>query len=259
MNRSYWHLAAWYDTRAGAVTNQPMATVNDGILTSQADYFLAPSEAELIFSAAGSAQMTNARLDTPSLREVGLPSLQPINLSAATIPSPVNVADFLLSPIRVPKVDQIAAQMTLSGAGTGYVIAGIGFGPRPPAPGGRIYRLRATSAITGAAGVWVNGALNFEQSLPAGYYAIVGMQTIAATVLAARLSIPGAAFRPGVIATNALGGQPWPRFQDGSLGVWGVFENQNVPSLDILTGLGGASTAQVTFLDVIKLDTARLP
>lgn len=259
MNRSYWHLCAWYDTEAGAVTNNPMATVNDGILTTQATYFLAPSEAEIIFAAAGSAQMTNCRLDTPSLREVGLPSMQPLNLSAATIPSPVNVADFRLSPVRVPKVDQLAMQQTLSGAGTGYCVAGIGFGPRPPVPGGRIYRLRATSTIVGAPGVWVNGPLSFEQSLPAGYYAITGMQCIAATVLAARLSIPGAAFRPGCLATDSLGGQPWPRFSDGSIGVWGVFENQSVPSLDILTGLGGASAAQTVYVDVVRLDSARLP
>ena len=252
MNESYFHLAAFQQTTGAAITNTAITTVNDGILTrSGTTAFLVPSTAELSLSASFGATLTRARLNSPSLRYVGLPSLVPINASA-TVPSPVNIFNTIDAPIKLPKVDEISVEASDTAIDTITSLLLFHFSRRP-VPAGKRYRLRGVGAIAGAAGSWVNGGITLDQTLPQGQYAIVGMQVVAANVIAARLVFAGTGYRPGVIVANAVGSVPHPIFQDGRLGVFGVFENANLPNLEILLGAGGANASQEVFLDVIRL------
>jgi hypothetical protein len=252
LSESYWHMFGWYDTQAGAVTNNAMATITDPILTTSTTYFLMPSSAQLWAMYAFGADLTRARLNTPSLRYVGLPSVYPINI-AANPPSPLNGWRLYNNPIPLPKVDTVTCESTTSAADTDAVMAIASFTSFRPSPGGKVYRVRGTAAITGVAGTWVNGAITMDQTLPQGVYSIVGMICYAPTCIGARLAFPGSGWRPGVIPINARSGNPDPCFTDGTVGEYGRFENANIPNLDICVAFGGSSATQEVFLDVIRL------
>lgn len=252
LSESYWHVAAWYDTQAGAVTNNAMATVTDPILTTSTTYFLMPSQAQLLAAYGFGPTATRFRLNTPSLRYVGLPSMVPFNISA-TVPSPLNGFRSFNNPIVLPKVDTVTMESTDTAADTTAVIAILGMTAYRPVPGGKVYRLRGTAAIAGIVGSWANGPITMDTTLPQGVYSVVGMVVYAPTCLAARLSVPGASWRPGCIPQQAHSSNPDPVFTNGTLGEFCRFENANIPNLDILVGLGGASASQEVFLDVIRL------
>lgn len=251
-NESYFHVAAYSQATGAAITNTALVVVPDGILTvSGTTGFLVPSEAKMVLAASNGATLTRARLNTPSLRYVGLPSLVPVNASA-TIPSPVNVVNLVESPIALPKVDTVSIEATDTAADNITAAMWLMFNRRE-VPSGKRYRLRGTAAIAGVLNAWANGAITLDQVLPQGQYVIVGMDVVAANVLAARLVFAGTGYRPGCLARNAVGSIQHPIFSDGRLGCYGMFENANLPNLEILLGAGGASAAQEVFLDVIRL------
>lgn len=252
VSQTFFHLAAYRGSVGAGLTNVDIAAVNDGVLTLTNNHFLVPQEAQLLFAAGFGVNMTRLLLNTPSLRYVGLPSIWPIN-NVVTVPSPFNLfkgGDF---PLKLPKADEIAIQASQNDAGAQQMAALVAFGFNPPAaPSGTRYRLRATATITGVVGAWANGSLTMDTTLPAGIYALVGMQVMAANVLGARLIFPGASFRPGVIPVAADQNITQSIFVDGTLGVFGQFENVNLPNLEIFLG-SGANAAQEIFLDVVRM------
>lgn len=251
LSDSFFHLAAYSSSIAGASTNATLSAVNDGILTISNNAFLIPRKGELVAAAAFGVNCSRQRLNTPDFRYVGLPSIVPVN-QALTVPSPPNVADFRESPLKLQKVDQTTIESTNTDAGaqTHVCLVVLAFG-RKTVPPGNITRLRGTAAITAVAGSWVNGTLTLDQTLPQGQYAVVGMMANGTNLLGARLIFAGAPFRPGCLAQNAVNGIPHKMFTDGSLGTYGTFENANLPNLEIFTV--AACTAQEVFLDVVRI------
>lgn len=250
LSTTYMHLAAYYESIANGVANVDVAAVNDGILTRLNGHFVLPQDGKIIGVYNGSANFNRGRLNTPSLRYVGLPSTVPGNASL-TVPSPMNFLDWTQTPVMIPKVDEIAYEGTQDGGGAEVVWSGILFGfGRKEIPGGNVYRLRGTAAITCAAGTWVSGSITMDSTLPQGRYALVGMIAQGANLGLARLIFPGASFRPGCVAINTLTGIPADVFTNRSLGVFGEFESINLPNLECLSV--GACTAQTVFLDVIR-------
>ena len=251
-NESYFHTFAYSQTTGAAITNIAINGVPDSILTlSTATTFLTPAQAKLVMSMTQGVTATRSRLNIPSLRYVGLPSMTPINTGAA-VSSPLNIWNMLDNPIDLPKVEPISVEGTDTAIDTISVVlwAMLNFTPVPP---GKKYRVRGTAAIAGVINTWQNGTITLDQVLPQGQYALVGMDVVAANVLAARLIFAGTGYRPGCPARNSVSSVMHPAFTDGRLGCYGKFENANVPNLEILLGAGGASAAQEVFIDLIRL------
>lgn len=252
INESYFHTFAYSQTTGGAITNTALNAVPDSILTlSTATTFLTPAQAKLVIAFTQGVTATRSRLNIPSLRYVGLPSMTPINVGA-TVSTPLNIWNMLDNPIDLPKVEPITVEGTDTAIDTMSVVlwAMYNFTPIPP---GKKFRVRGTSAVAGVINTWQNGAITLDQVLPQGQYVCTGLDVVAANVLAARLVFAGTGFRPGCPARNSVGAVMHPAFTDGRLGCYGKFENANVPSIDILLGGGGASAAQEIFLDLIRL------
>lgn len=264
LNKSYFHLCAYTQAAAAALTNSAMGTVADGILTSSTTTtFVAPSEAEIMWAFSTGPLVTRARINTPSYRLVSLPSLVPINASA-TVPSPANVMDLTMNPLKVPKVDALSVEITDTG-GVGEQAQAVlclmfDYKPVPKfqlengrqVPAKR-FRIRATGAITGVANSWANGGLTLDQALQNGQYVVVGMDVVAVNAIAARLIFAGTGYRPGVICRNAVGSVRHRLFDGDAMGCFGTFENINTPQLDLFLGAGGANTSQEVFLDLIRV------
>lgn len=242
------HLGAYFGSIAASQTNLSVNAVQDGILTILNNHFIVPQAANILWALVTGTSVSRGRLNTPKFRYIGLPSLVPTNI-LATIASPPNVYDGRDYPMQLDPVDEIAFEVSTDASGTANVFAAMlfSFGNLAVTPG-PTYRLRATAAITGATGTWANGALTFDNTLPSGHYQIVGMDVVGANLLFARLIIPGAAFRPGVFARNAVSSWKHPINEPGSVGVIGDFDSINVPNLEILCS--GANSAQEVFLDV---------
>lgn len=250
------HLAAYYASVADGATNANVAAANDGILTITNSRFIVPQKAEIICTWTLETTVLRMRLNTPKYRFVGLPSLIPVN-NSLTIPSPLNIANFIDAPLPVDPVDEIGVEASQSsgGAENNLTLMLLRFENRPLIPG-PIYRLRGTAAITAAAGVWASGSITLDQSLPAGRYAIVGLDVIGTNIGGARLIVPGSAYRPGVPARNSRAQIPHPLFARPNLGIWGEFESVNLPNLEIMCT--GANTSQEVYLDVIYLGGTRM-
>lgn len=255
MNGGRFHTLAFSQTTGAAITNTAVNGVPDGQLTlSTATTFLTPKRGKIVLAAGFGATITRARLNMPSLRTVGLPSIVPINVSA-TIPSPVNVWNMVNNPIDYPSVEPLSVEGTDTAIDTITIPLWIHYGNQPVPVGDR-YRLRGTSAITAAVNAWASGSIALDQPLQQGRYAVVGLDVVAADTLAARLLFADGGFRPGCLTRNTIGQVPHPIFTDGRLGVYGEFDNATIPNLELLGGAGaGAVTAEV-FLDLIRLGNA---
>lgn len=194
------------------------------------------------------------RINTPSMRTIALPEVYPVKITAEQGTNPV-IQGPIWDKLIIPRNDEFGYDVSRAGAGAGDCYAGTWVSDAfRPAPGGPIITMRATSTITLTVGTWVQGNLTFDQVLPYGKYAVVGMQTICGDAVFARLTFPGnTQYRPGVPAVEAYGSYPNPQmFRFGNFGLFGTFDSTAQPAIEMLGHTAG-SEAGVHLLDLIKV------
>lgn len=250
-NITYFHQACYSASVGAGLTNVDTAAVQDGQLTIVNGHFVLPRQGQMLYAVGIGTNMSRARLNTPKMRYVGLPSIVPINTGTA-VPSPANVVDWTAQNVLLDPIDEVAVEtsQTDAGAQTMKVLVGFGFAFRP-VPAQPTFRIRATAAITATTTTWTNGSLTLDQTLPRGTYLVVGMDAIGTNLFGARLVFSGSNFRPGCVARNAATSLQNPLFTSQKLGVFGSFDSINLPTLDIIAL--GANTSQEIFLDLIRM------
>ena len=247
------HLAAFYGSidPDGALT--PIPAVQDQAITTQGNDVRIPDALpNLIGEIALTAEinLVAARVVSPSLRRILEMAVEPI-VGAIVFGSPPEAIMHPLNPTPLDADESINFEINSNPAAVGvhYGLIWLSDGPMAPV-GGQMYSVRATAAITLAAGVWVNGNLAFGQTLPAGRYQVVGLRARGTNLVAARLVFPGGTFRPGVPAVNVIGDLDAHWFRYGQMGVMGEFEHTTPPTLD---ALGVTDTVQNCVLDLVKI------
>jgi len=210
-------------------------------------------------TATETAVASQIRLNAPSLKpNIDIPKFQiPAAAAAATeepdAPTPLNL--WLNNRIRLVPGEGLQMHVRESVAGddrqaTGLVFLGDGnYGN--PYPGAEIRVVRFTAAIAATAYNWVNGAITFEQQLPVGNWAVIGMHVITASGFGARLVFGNQGPRPGCIAYDSIEDISNEVFRNGNLGVWGTFHTTTPPTLDVLCRT--TDTTQEGWLDLIKI------
>lgn len=241
-----------YELSGSEAALTALTPVPDGtIRVSGNDFFVPPKMGNILWAAAeinSAAATLRAQIQSPSLRATVNLDISPIinGLVAPTMPGYV---DATMSPYPLVELEPLDVFVQNGAAVMNRAILTLGDGPTKPTSG-KMYTVRATASITLATATWANGALTFSQTLPAGNYQVVGLRVISANGVAARLFFVGSAFRPGVLVmtveANTIGGFA----RNGSLGVWDQFNNVVPPSLDVL---GVTDTAQIVYLDLIKV------
>jgi hypothetical protein len=241
---------------AGAWTE--LAACADQHVPVTGDEITIPSFASKVIAIAGLIENVaayRARLSAPSLRLRGLPMIAPLNVATAGAVepgSPHAMVDLRDNPIDLTPGERLIFQHLSNPAAAQIQSGVVWLGSEAITPAkGAIRTVRATNASTLVASAWTNGALTFDEVLPVGKYALVGMRAESAGLVAARAVIPGAPNRPGCLGTDALSDIEHPMFRYGALGVWGEFENETPPTIDFLSV--SADTAQVVYLDLIAL------
>lgn len=251
-----FHVAAFSEQIAAAGTLQAIAAVaDDQVFTSGDDIRVPTGLAALLAAfAIGSAQ-TRARIVAPSLR-----AFANLELASKVISEAINVddSDRLVTYARDPLPLAVGESVNYesdggAGAGVGQQTGVILLGDGPVQPvTGAIRTVRATAAIAGGEAVWASGAITFSEDLPTGIYQVVGARCEADNAGAFRLIFVAGGPRPGSLSVSADEGPDVMGARLGMWGVWGQFDTNQPPTLEILS-LAGAGTAQVLYLDILRV------
>lgn len=244
-------LVGWSESQDSA-TLIIHAALDDQHITIDGDDILVPNFASnLMGYYAIGADLTQAQLSSPSLRAKNLIDIAPFDATA----EPEEPSAVHIFPDR--------AVALVSGEGLRFLAAEDGAGAArqtgfawlmdqiDAAPGGEVRTVRAQATQTLVANVWTLGTITFDQQLEAGRYAIIGFRAEAAGLVAARLVIPGSAFRPGVVGYDAVNDTENQMFRRGMLGNWGEFEHTFPPQVEFLSV--SADTTEVLYLDLVKV------
>ena len=245
------HTIAWRESIADIVA-EDIAPVVDGIMTIQNNHFLPQRNYNLLYAYFGGAGATRARFITPTWRQLSTPWIRPINLAIVPLDE-ANIADYSSNPLMVRGLEelQLEGYQTTGGAAVVMAAAGLSDGPVSQAPKGDIIAMRGTGATTVTAGAWSNVAATWQDTLPNGQYAVVGLEAIGTTCVAARLIFEDQVFRPGCVGQSLVSGNGSPLFRNGNLGIWGRFNAYRIPSIEFLCN--AADTAQEFYLHLMRI------
>ena len=245
------HLGAWYEQQAcDGLT--PLAAVGDPSLRIHGDNIGVPGLDKLFAAFASNPTIVQAQLRSASLREFSQQAIHPLsdfNLARSYDLNPIH--DLFDSPIQLVKSEDLTCYLANGNINTGSYAYAL-FGDKiDPVPAGPMRTVRATSTTTLVQGVWVNGAIAFEDPLPAGRYAIVGMNFISAHIVMGRLVFSDYSHRPGCMGQLLERVGHIPRYRNGNAGLIGEFEHDRSPTVDFMADQ--ADAAEVVYLDLIQI------
>ena len=155
--------------------------------------------------------------------------------------------------LNLDPIDEIAIEVSNNlASSTEVTIAGLFLEmSNTPIPSGPSFTIRATSAFTATNGAWTSGAITFDQVLPAGRYAVIGLRVIGLNLVFGRLIFPGGQYRPGTIASDDVSQSDGNLVRQGNCGLLGEFDSVAQPQIEIFSN--GANTAQTVFMDIIRI------
>ena len=251
-----YHVAAFSEQILAPGTLQPIAAVPDTQIFTSGDDIRVPAGLDHLLAAfsIGSAQ-TRARVVAPSLRAFANHEIAPKNIAESIrTPFPNRLIVFTRNPIPLAVGESLNYESDGgSGAGVGRQTGVILLGDGPVVPVlGAMRTVRATAAIAAPEAVWTSGALTFSEDLPAGIYQVVGGRCEADNPGAFRLIFVSGGPRPGSLAVLDAEGSDVTGSRMGSWGVWGQFDTNQPPTLEILS-LAGPGLVQILYLEIIRV------
>jgi len=246
-----FHTLAWYIS-IGQAVDTDVTPVPDPVVLVQNSHFVPQTQVRLNWCYAASTTLDRARFATPKTRVVTNPWIRPIENGIIPADNP-NVMDRTQQPFLFNGLEEIQLLAT-SGLATGnedfFAVASIGVASQP-VPAGDIYPLRFTSTTAAVDAAWSQLAVSFQDVLPVGTYAIVGLEVKSANAIAARLILQGQQFRPGSLSISALGNEQHSLFRQRKPGVYGTFVQTALPLVEVLCD--GADAAHEGYLDIIRV------
>ncbi len=251
-----FHVAAFSEQIAASGTLQAIAAVpDDQIFTSGDDIRVPLGLTSLLAAWAIGPGVSRARVVAPSLRAFANLELAPKIITEAIGNADLEpMVSFASDPLSLAVGESINFESDAgAAAGAGQVFGVILLGDGPVLPqNGLIRTVRLTAAITGTEAVWVSGALTFSEDLPAGQYQVVGARCEADNPGAFRLIFVAGGPRPGSLSGPSDASTDVPGARLGGWGVWGQFDTNQPPTLEIVSQ-AGAGSAQVLYLDIMRV------
>ena len=226
--------------------------VDAGVATQSGDGYVLDSRMKLLLGAYGfGATLSRIQVQTPRFNLLAYQEVLALN-NAAAAAYEQNKLDWYGAGARaLTETETLIAQViqTSAGAETDRVL--VWLGDSVPAPIAKEhFTMRFTGSSTLTADAWSTVSPTLDRSLPAGKYDIIGARLKTAGGIAFRVNIPGFNFRPGGICVQTdLANDP-PIQRHGGLGVWGSFEQNLLPTFDVLST--SADTSQSGELDLVK-------
>lgn len=245
------HTLAWFEDIATAVEND-LTPVVDGIFTISNGHFLPQVNWNLVMAGYFAATATRARLRTPTFRQITTPFIRPIEGTISPGNDP-NVADYRNNPLLLRGLEEIEflATQTAGANANVFGIACITKAPLMQMPQGDVYTLRGTSVGPAVANVWTQIAMTWQDTLPQGQYAVVGGWFQSAAPVAFRLIFEEQVDRPGGLGAISLESRAAAMFRMGGLGIWGRFQSNRMPNVEVLCN--AADAAFEVYLDIVRV------
>lgn len=245
------HTFAYAKTIASAA-EADVTPVPDGIERINNGHFVPAMNRYLMFGMAAGLLLVRARLITPSFRQITTPWIRPLMLGP-TLAAVPNIADYRATPLLCRQSEEVQLATTNSAATSGVYVGVFGWSSQSivPSPAGDVYTMRITSATAAVATTWTLIAATYQDSLPTGRYAVIGLNHFSTTALAARLTFVGQVDRPGCISQVLATDQPHPMFSKGGLGVWGTFQNDQPPNIEVFCGSTDAT--HELYMDLVRV------
>jgi len=210
---------------------------------------------KLLWVGANGTDIVRAKLESPSLRRMGVLMIEPKTNRDYVEFAYYPVARYTPNnPITLVAGEGLEAFVYCGRAHTEQMAIVVCLGDAIPSPvTGEIWTVRATYAsLTPEEGKWINGELTFDETLPVGKYQIVGASIWHGSGLAFRFSPVGAMNRPGGLTGGGVGAiEPWWQ-RLGHMGVWCEFHSSTPPSVDVLASNTTASSGSME-IDLIKV------
>lgn len=246
-----WTVVGYTESQDSAVLVNVAALADQHVRVNGDDVIIPRTMNQLVAAYAVGPNITRVQLQSPSLRRVLNEEVAPLDVGA--LPSvPSRMMGLWDNPIILDEDEALNVLAAESAAGASRATALVFLADGPIAPvNGDIRTVRVTNATTLVANAWTNGALTFDQTLPAGRYAIVGARFRSTNLQAFRIVAVGYAWRPGAVGFVNPIDVGDAVFRMGRLGVWCEFDHNVPPTVDFLAN--GADSAQTGELDLIKL------
>lgn len=248
-----FHLLAWAESLA-QVTDDSLTTVTDPIIPTANGLFLMNRDYWLLGAMVLGTTLDRARLNQPSINAITQDFIRPVNLTLLPGDN-APLADWRSRPfpLKMNESLDIAVSTTAAGPAVTSAMALINTGPTlAPVPSGPIYTLRGTATVTAVVNSWTLCTVTWANNLPQGNYAVIGLEAIGTTLKGARLIFANQIERPGCVGLATSGIRTYDGwFRKGGLGLWGIFQNWNLPTVEIFCGT--ADTAQTFYLDLVPL------
>ncbi len=256
-----FHLAAFSESVDPAGAFNALTGVIDPVLTVVGDNVQVPTLNKILAAAAGveTAAAQQARISAPSRRVLALQRVAPTQGAAAAVSLPADphhVMDLRANPLQMVTGEQVNFEVNSDPVAAQIQWGLVWFADALIPPGtGTVFTIRATGATVLAAHTWVNVPITLSENLPRGRYQLVGLRAQSTTLVAARAVFVGTgaqgAWRPGVMGTNHDRHLEHPMFRYAGLGVFGEFEDTDLPSIDCLAE--AADAAEVFYLDLVQV------
>ena len=259
-----FHFVVYNGTQGSpAVNNFDLTAAVDTVISQRNGHYILTEDYRVLYAAAFSANLTDARLFVPSYNAINPDGLRlglGLNVAAGVSGAPTLTDNYSNYPLPLPQLEEIQFQAstgTASQVQWGTLVLGTPAWSRNLQPGiptmieGTLSSSSTSAAnFTPTVNTW-SGAqfLRFNSTLKSGIY-IVNHATVqlASDLLAFRLIFPrnklyqGKQLRPGWFAQNAVGS-----FQDVvsqinafPLGIWGAFHPFEPPSIEVYASTSAA-------------------
>lgn len=249
-------LVGFYD----ATQHDALAAVNgmaDPHVRVSGDDIYVPSLNKLLGVFAGGISMIECRLQSPSLRRMVNQRITPVYPEALPCGSWYGAGAHFhkLMPRVLDFAEALNAFAKNAGGNDEYVFVWL-MDKLDSLPAGELVTIESTLSVTDVVGAWVNGALTFTQTLPAGRYAVAGMRITGGSPVAARLVFPDTSPRPGCMGSQHYYELDIPETRYGNLGSWGEFEHDAPPTCDV-AGKGAGALVHYVYLDLVQVRAGR--
>jgi len=244
-------LVGWHESIDASAALTKINALADPHIRVEANNIIVPSLNQLCMVYGLGVGLIRAQLDSPSLRRLLLYDISPVEATAEPTFAIVGKLHMRQnSPYPLDVNEPLSCAVLHGGLQWTTVLVWLSDGALTPITGDFL-TVRATGATTLTAYEWSNVAITFDQTLPAGRYAVVGFRYQSSGAIAARLVFPGYAWRPGVIGCD-LDSEPVDiTFRYGNLGIFGEFEHNTPPTVDCLSR--SADTSQIFQFDLLKV------
>lgn len=249
---SRFGLLAWSQSvdSAGALT--PLAALADQSVRVNGNDIIVPTGLQNLVAYYGlGPSISRGQLVSPSLRRYLNPEISPLDVNALPTP-PIGFSDISENPILLDAEEALDANFaeTAAGASRGTIAAWLADGPIERVSGD-IRTVRVTATTTLVANAWTNGAITFDQTLPAGTYQCVGARFFSTNGQLFRMVFVGGQWRPGALMMQSATQDDPDSMRYGKFGIWGEFRHNTPPTIDWLAN--GADTAETGVIDLIKI------